>query len=510
MKHSKVISTLATLLISCSLQAQDFMIDSTLKERYPFVDWSRNRLDFYGDAPNFERLFEKLDSLYDGQESRLNFFHIGGSHIQADIYSHRIRRYLHNLQPHTKGPLGFIFPYTMAGTNNPWNYLVEYEGEWEGHRNSVMTHESTWGLQGITASTTDSTAKFRISNRPNLIYRYNYDRVKLFHQPWKDSIYCIQPTNMADVEWIYTNREGNYTEIKFKEAREDVEIEIYRDQDAAGEFVTMGMELTNDDPGVVYHSIGVNGASFGSYERCELWEEQLSMYKPDFFLISIGTNDTYVVDFDSTLYEERYERMLKTILRANPECAIVLGVPNDSYFKRRYANPHTATAARVIERLAKKYDMAVWNFYEIMGGLGSAQHWYKNKLMPYDRIHFTAKGYDIKGDLFITAFFDAWDRFAKRDTGYLYYKHLDPEDKLKYYSECVCKPVPKPSNYQYTPNTYQTTDSGNYKYYTIRSGDTLWDIAVANGTSVARIQQLNPGINPRNLKIGQRIKVGTR
>ena len=45
----------------------------------------------------------------------------------------------------------------------------------------------------------------------------------------------------------------------------------------------------------------------------------------------------------------------------------------------------------------------VWDFFEIMGGLGSAQDWYENKLMPYDRIHFTRQGYRIKANLFIEA-----------------------------------------------------------------------------------------------------------
>lgn len=49
-----------------------------------------------------------------------------------------------------------------------------------------------------------------------------------------------------------------------------------------------------------------------------------------------------------------------------------------------------------------------------------------------------------------------------------------------------------------------------YNYYTIRSGDTLWDIANKKGVSVNRIKELNPGLSERNLKIGQRIKIGVK
>ena len=39
--------------------------------------------------------------------------------------------------------------------------------------------------------------------------------------------------------------------------------------------------------------------------------------------------------------------------------------------------------------------------------------------------------------------------------------------------------------------------------YTIKAGDTLWDIAQAYGTDVATLKGLNPGINEAALQIGQ-------
>ena len=45
------------------------------------------------------------------------------------------------------------------------------------------------------------------------------------------------------------------------------------------------------------------------------------------------------------------------------------------------------------------------------------------------------------------------------------------------------------------------------KMYTVQTGDTLAAIAVKNGTTVTRLIQLNPGINPTALRVGQRIRV---
>ncbi len=43
--------------------------------------------------------------------------------------------------------------------------------------------------------------------------------------------------------------------------------------------------------------------------------------------------------------------------------------------------------------------------------------------------------------------------------------------------------------------------------YTVQSGDTLGGIAAKTGTTVARLMQLNPGVDPNALRVGQTIRV---
>lgn len=43
--------------------------------------------------------------------------------------------------------------------------------------------------------------------------------------------------------------------------------------------------------------------------------------------------------------------------------------------------------------------------------------------------------------------------------------------------------------------------------YTVQSGDTFATIASKLGTSVARLEHLNPGVDPSTLRIGQKIRV---
>jgi LysM repeat protein len=43
--------------------------------------------------------------------------------------------------------------------------------------------------------------------------------------------------------------------------------------------------------------------------------------------------------------------------------------------------------------------------------------------------------------------------------------------------------------------------------YTVQSGDTFASIALKERTTVARLEQLNPGVDPTTLRVGQKIRV---
>lgn len=59
-----------------------------------------------------------------------------------------------------------------------------------------------------------------------------------------------------------------------------------------------------------------------------------------------------------------------------------------------------------------------------------------------------------------------------------------------------------------TAATTTTTTAAAARYYTIQPGDTLGAVAIREHTTVAALLQLNPGIDPKALRSGQRIRVG--
>ena len=48
---------------------------------------------------------------------------------------------------------------------------------------------------------------------------------------------------------------------------------------------------------------------------------------------------------------------------------------------------------------------------------------------------------------------------------------------------------------------------GHVQTYTVQSGDTFASIATKEGTTVASLEHLNPGVEPTTLRVGEKIRV---
>ncbi len=415
----KILPALLLLLFSASLNAQHFILDSIRQVNGSLIKEEFNTFAFADSSENFNRFFHKLDSLYNGYPVDIQIFHIGGSHIQADIYPNRVREYLRNITPFTGSARGLIFPYRLVGTNNPANYAITGDRkQWKGERSSRSGDSGLWGLCGISVTLDGDSDTLRISanRKVNVKAPYTFDKIRLFIES-DSSGYTVAPSDsLLKFRSLIFNPEKGYCDIEFYDTVSSAGLLISKNDSIDNAFLSLsGMELKNGFHGISYNSIGVNGASFRSYSRCTLFNRQLQLFRPDLFIISIGTNDASTRDFDAERFRSYYDSLISVIQAVNPECAILLTVPNDSYYRKKYPNKNTAIQQQVIHELARKHRQAVWDFYAVMGGLGSSQRWYNRKLMVYDRIHFTLTGYNLKGDLLAVALIGQWERSTGRE-----------------------------------------------------------------------------------------------
>ncbi len=374
---------------------------------YNFIHYNDNKISFPGDSSNFSLLFQKLDTIILNGEGKISVVHIGGSHIQADVYSGRMRERLQTFYPGMNGGRGSVFPFRITKTNNPRSYDVHYTGNWLSCRNVERKKHSKLGLSGIALSTTEPSASISISLKSDSLVEYYFNKIRIFHENDANSFNLMFPE--LEIVKVERNDSLGYSLFYLNNYLGKFKMEFQKEKSTQNQFILYGISLENDDPGIVYHSIGVNGASFPSFLRCQLLEKQLAALEPDFVIISLGTNDAYTTKFKPGFYKSNYQLLINKIKKAAPNSAILNTVANDSYLFRRYPNANTQLAANVIYEVAKKNNCGVWDFFKIMGGLNSSSLWRQENLMVNDMIHFNVQGYLLKGDLLFNAFIKAYD-----------------------------------------------------------------------------------------------------
>ena len=404
MKFINTFSAFIFILLLKSASAQDYPLDIY---HYNFIHYDKNIIHIPGDSSDFNHFFSKLDTLIRKGKGKINIIHIGGSHIQAGIYSGRTRQRLQTFYPGLNGGRGMIFPYRMARTNSPNNYNITWKGKWATARNVEYKKHYDLGLLGIRAKTIDSTASIKVELGKKYL-KYDFNKIRVFHE--FDNNYSVIIDKYQGESTITEFPEKGFTQIDLDSYIDTLHLRLRKTDSLQNKFVLYGINLENDNPGIVYHDVGINGASFPSFKRNNLFTEQMSQIKPDLVIISVGTNDAYTRNFAPQIYKQNYIDMILKIKKASPNAAILMTVPNDSYYRRRYPNKNTAKQEKVILEAAKEYNCGVWDFFEIMGGYNSSILWYKKHLMIYDKIHFSASGYMIKGDLLFNAILKAYDK----------------------------------------------------------------------------------------------------
>lgn len=390
------------------------IVDSTAKIKYPFIHFERNHYQFYTyNSPNFEKLFYDIQQMVRYKDRKLNFYHIGGSHIQADIYSNYMREQLQSYWKGLPGERGLVFPFDLAGTNNPWNYAFHSSNRWKGYRSVVTRPDSvSYGIMGMAISCTDSLIDIGFSYKKTTSTP-PIDHVRIYHNKG-EMPYTIQfDTIKTPVLRQTTNTDLGYTDTYFTKEAVQFDVKFTRLPDSlfidtarSKTLFIYGFHLMNKRPGISYTSIGVNGAGLYTYIDNVNFEEQLMESPPDFVAFSVGTNDgnTTYAKFRPEIYKKNLETMMQKVFAANPNCAILLTVPNDAYYMKKSLNRNIAREREMIIELAKEYQLPVWDFYGIMGELGSSKTWQRSGLMRTDLVHFTSEGYKLKGEMFFESF----------------------------------------------------------------------------------------------------------
>ncbi len=381
--------------------------DFPIQKEYPFVKYSENKFIFQSkNNQAFRLLFNKLDSLIIFGQGQINIIQLGASHTQADIFTAELREQLQNIYPDLSAGRGYVFPYNLIKTNSPSDYNAFHSGNWKVCRN-VEHKKCLLGLTGISATTFDTNASIsiKLKNAKEIDQKFNH--ITILHSTDSCS-YKIKFIPQKLVKSIHTYEQKGYSEIYLNKFVDKLTIKVQKTNKYQNKFSLYGIFLKNQFPGIIFDPIGINGAGTYSYNKCQLFEKQIKIINPDWLIIALGTNDGYTSKFNENIFARNLSTLIHKIKSSHPNIAITIIVPNDDYYRNRYANPNTAKEEKIIMQIAKQENCAVWDMYKIMGGYNSSSLWLRYGLMRNDRIHFTQKGYKHLADLFFTAFIDAY------------------------------------------------------------------------------------------------------
>lgn len=358
-----------------------------------------------------ERFYEKLDSVVFLGQGNVSIMHIGGSHVQAGVFTQQFRDDLLSIGDSLMGGPYFLFPFTAGGTNNPSHYVIHSTGEWVYTRNAVRKEtDKRMGLAGAAVTTSDTAASIQIVARErypsHLPPTYEFNKVTLIGFSEVGDVVPVLGFYDDTLRADYNDTLATYT---FVLPDYTDSVCVFFDS-IAGEFTLTGVLLENDLPGISVHGVGVNGASVPSYLRCDDFERDLDLIKPDLIIFGIGINDAAENDFNKETFKQNYAELISIMQRVNPDCALLFVTNNDSFKRKRvkkkrvYEVNHNALAVQeAFMEIAEDYGGVVWDQFDVMGGLKSMQAWEKAGLAQKDKIHFTHEGYKLVGDLLYNA-----------------------------------------------------------------------------------------------------------
>ena len=134
-------------------------------------------------------------------------------------------------------------------------------------------------------------------------------------------------------------------------------------------FALNGIVLENDQNGIIYHAIGVNGARFSDYNKCSLFFDQIQALQPDLIIVSLGTNEAFWKALGRN-YDKQVENFIAQIREHYGNCPILLTSPPPSLFKKKLTNPYCEQYTHVLIDNSVKKNYGVFDMYNVLGGSG--------------------------------------------------------------------------------------------------------------------------------------------
>ena len=393
-------------LILCNLVFNSFSQDTSafvIPKLYGFENLEK---DSISNINKLNSLFESL-FLSKTDKTTTSFFHFGDSHLQADYITHTIRTSLQ--KKFGNAGRGLISPLKIAKTNEPFNYLTVSPNNWK--RQFIISKKiiQPIGISGLSILSKDTIGSLKVKsfNTDSLDFSFNKMKIYLdndssFTASIKDSTNEWKEISTNNYEKVFVSKfNTNETTLLFnKSAANQNKINLF------------AFDLENGQPGILYHSTGINGAKYSDYNKPTLFTNQIKFLNPKLIVVSLGTNESFKPDYDSIHFYLTIDSLVSKLKLEMPNSIILLTTPACTY-KFNKKNSNLLSVSRTIVHYAINNQLPYWDLFEITGGENSAINWKKSLLLSRDGVHFTKNGYILQGHLFVLAFLKGYNQYVK-------------------------------------------------------------------------------------------------
>lgn len=181
-------------------------------------------------------------------------------------------------------------------------------------------------------------------------------------------------------------------------------------------YQTSGIARETGSSGVVYHILGVNGATCQSFSTPE-HIRQIADLHPDLVILSFGTNEAHGRRYNASEHTAAMNYLIEELKVSCPDVAFLMTTPPGAYVRNgrrgKIINPRTPLVVENELKFAREHGIAIWDMYDIVGGKQRAcLNWNAAKMYQRDKIHFTHEGYTLQGLLLHEAFIKAYNHYV--------------------------------------------------------------------------------------------------
>ncbi|MBJ7428371.1 MAG: hypothetical protein JHD28_05360 [Bacteroidia bacterium] len=377
------------VFILLSIAVHNLMAQSVV----PFVNDEKNTI---GNAQYLQSFYKKM-ALVDDSNTQVHILHIGDSHLQADFLTEQTRKLFNS-----EAARGLLVPYKVAKTNSSYMYTSKTYSNWVGKRCTKLENPLPIGIGGITVQTTDDSARIIITTKDEK----GFNCFKIFHQndetAFDFDVYDNTGISLLPQAYIQNKK---YFETVFysNELIYSVTVKNKKTNNTQWQSLIYGFYASNGKKGVIYNSLGVNGAEYRHYNEAQYFAEQSQALTPDLIIISLGTNEAANSKFDELTFYNQIDKLVNDLQNYNPNAIILLTTPADNYRKRRYQNTIIKRVSETIVTYCIEHNMPYWDLFKISGGYKSAKYWKKHRLFAKDFLHYSRQGYEVQGTLLYNA-----------------------------------------------------------------------------------------------------------